>query len=374
MNPFHPLAWAHDTFWSLFTHGTVGLTAHSFDDADTATARPVVQPRPVVETPRAYRQAELPQEAIGMTWSSERFEHEGTTYDVKLYIPSAYDGRPLPMIVMLHGAQQDSDDFATGTEMNVVAEERGFIVVYPEQPESSNPLKCWNWFLPANQMRESGETAAIAALTRDVMARYNVDDARVYVAGMSAGGALAVNLAVTHPDLYAAAAVHSGLAFGVADEQISALCAMNDGRGKVRLPQASFAASGTRAVPLIVFHGDADDTVHPLNSEQIVEMSRLMHCDVEGALPSAAARAGRHEDGHAYTQRVFHDRDGVPVGEQWLVHGLGHAWSGGHPDGTHTDARGPHASREIVRFFDQFAIDRTAIQGDVCGRSEMSLP
>jgi poly(3-hydroxybutyrate) depolymerase len=178
---------------------------------------------------------------------------------------------------------------------------------------------------------------------------------------MSAGGAMAVNLAVTHPDLYAAAAIHSGVAFGVADEPLSALCAMNDGLGQVRLPETFFDGEHPRAVPLIVFHGDADDIVHPRNCDQISAMRRLLvgtPGDTRPPRPIQVENLENVENGHAYTRHVFHDHKGVLIGEQWLVHGLGHAWSGGHPGGSHTDVRGPHATQEIVRFFGQFALDQ----------------
>ncbi|WP_250516930.1 PHB depolymerase family esterase [Caballeronia sp. INDeC2] len=361
MNPFHPFAWAHDSFWSFFPREFTGLTTQFVDNAETPVAGSATQSKPENEAHSADElsrgDTSIAQESAHR-WLSKSFEHGNETYRYKVYIPGSHDTQPLPMIVMLHGAQQDSDDFASGTGMNIVAEEMGFIVVYPEQSESSNPLRCWNWFLPANQTRESGEAAAIAALTREVAATYDVDRARVYVAGMSAGGALAVNLAVTHPELYAAAAIHSGLAFGVADEQLAALCAMNDGRGKVRLPRTSSDGLKARAVPLIVFHGDADDTVHPRNGEQIVSMSQLLHGISDETVTCSSTYTGHEEGGHAYTRQVFHDRDGVLIGEQWVVHGLGHAWSGGYPDGTHTDIRGPRASREIARFFGQFAGER----------------
>jgi poly(hydroxyalkanoate) depolymerase family esterase len=259
---------------------------------------------------------------------------------------------------MLHGAQQDADDFAAGTQMNDVAEKAGFIVVYPEQSESANLLRCWNWFNPSNQARDSGETAALAALTSELIVQCNADPDRVYVAGLSAGGAMAINLAVVYPDLYAAAAVHSGVAFGVADEHFSALCAMNDGRGRVRLPKTLSSAAQTRAVPLIVFHGDSDDVVHPRNSEQIVEMSRMWRDHVIDAPLAKATHVEREDNRYAYTHHVWEDQDGLLLGEQWLVHGLGHAWSGGHPDGTYTDVLGPDASAEIVRFVSQFSLDR----------------
>lgn len=373
MNSSDPLASAHDTLWSLFVLGPVGLAAQFFIHPQTAVASPAPQtrPQPVTHEPASHhsdasnvqlRAAESPvkrfvPEAGGPQWLSSRFEHGDATHIYKLYVPSGYDGRPLPMIVMLHGAQQDPDDFAAGTEMNAAAEAQGYIVVYPEQSESANPLRCWNWFRPADQTRESGETAMVAALTREVMAMCNVDEARVYVAGMSAGAAMAVNLAVTQPDLYAAAAIHSGVAFGIADEPLSALCAMNDGMGKLRLPESSSDGAPPRTVPLIVFHGDADDTVHPRNSDQIVAMNRLLLGASGDAHQPALTYLENAENGHSYTRHVFRDREGVTIGEQWLVHGLGHAWSGGNPDGTYTDVRGPHATREIVRFFRLFELD-----------------
>jgi poly(hydroxyalkanoate) depolymerase family esterase len=300
----------------------------------------------------ASPEATLPQEESPQ-WFSQCFEVDGTPQMFKIFIPSSYRSQSLPLIVMLHGAHQAPDDFSAGTGMNAVAEEEGYIVVYPEQAESANLLRCWNWFRPKDRARECGETAAIAALTREVMATYNVDDARVYVAGMSAGGAMAVNLAVTHPDLFAAVAIHSGVAFGVADEHVSALCAMNDGKGKIRLPGAIVEAKNRRAVPLIIFHGDADDTVHPRNSDQIVAMGRMLHGDFEPIERTGSAHIDAAAGQYAYSRTVFRDQCGSVAVEQWLVHGLGHAWSGGHPHGSYTDSSGPCASKEAVRFFKQ---------------------
>ncbi|CAB3799612.1 extracellular catalytic domain type 1 short-chain-length polyhydroxyalkanoate depolymerase [Pararobbsia alpina] len=371
MNPFDPLESSNDTFWSLLMLGPLRLVAPFFIDPQTTVASPAlkVRLRPVrKEAPphdsdasdvqlRAdeFTVERLLPDADGPRWLSSHFEHGEDTHLFKLYVPGGYTGEPLPMIVMLHGAQQDPDDFAAGTEMNAAAEAKGYIVVYPLQSESANPLRCWNWFRPADQMRGSGETAMLAALTREVMAACNVDRTRVYIAGMSAGGAMAVNLAVTHPDLYAAGAIHSGVAFGVADEPLSALSAMKDGMVKARLPETLTDGVRPRAVPLIVFHGDADDTVHPRNSDQIIAMSQQLPSAPE-TQPPASTHTGNPENGHAYTRRVFRDHEGVPTGEQWLVHGPGHAWSGGHPAGSHTDVRGPHATQAIVRFFGQFAL------------------
>jgi poly(hydroxyalkanoate) depolymerase family esterase len=365
MDPFDALVSTRDMLWSLIVLGPVGLAMQYFIDPRTDASSAV--PEAAIEAAHArYRHMASPQSntvasLVGCLspeenephWLSRRFEHGNDTLRFKLYIPSGYNGDPMPMVVMLHGAQQDADNFAAGTEMNAIAEARGYIVVYPEQSEGANPLKCWNWFRPADRQRESGETAMIAALTREVMTNFNIDDARVYVAGMSAGGAMAINLAVMYPDLYAAAASHSGIAFGVADESLSALCAMNDGMGKCRLPGRSADKIPARAVPLIVFHGDADDTVHPRNSDQIVAMSRLLSVGEDDRQMPAFTHIDNEENGLGHTRHVFNGRDGAPHGEQWIVHGLGHAWSGGSPVGTHTDARGPHASKEIIRFFGQ---------------------
>ncbi|BBQ00402.1 hypothetical protein BSFA1_55300 [Burkholderia sp. SFA1] len=380
MSSFDPFSPAN-AFWSLFGFAIAPYGAQFLEGADTAVAsspdreqnppwcgedarqiNPASIPvMPVVSSPILKEAPTAPRgNGLGSierpNWLSQHVEVCDETQPFKVYIPSIYRGQSLPLIVMLHGAQQDPDDFALGTGMNAVAEEKGYIVVYPEQSESASLLRCWNWWRPENQTRDSGETALIAALTRHVMATYNVDRARVYVAGMSAGGAMAVNLAVTHPDLYAAAAIHSGVAFGVADEHLSALCAMNDGKGKIRLPTSMPDGKSRRTVPLIVFHGDADDTVHPRNGEQIVAMNRTVHGDF-GDTPAESMHSNPGVDVHASTRHVFRDQTGALVGEQWIVHGLGHAWSGGSPDGSYTDLRGPCATREIVRFFEQHWLD-----------------
>ena len=363
-----------DAWWSLFSFALAPFGAHFLESTDTGVASALdrerdalqlvsapVSPVPVASSPTSKEAATaFSGDGSARTesphWLSQHFQLGDETHAFKVYVPSSYRGQSLPLIVMLHGAQQDPDDFALGTGMNAVAEEKGYIVVYPEQSESVSSLRCWNWFRPEDRTRDRGETSMIAALTRHAMATYNVDHTRVYVAGMSAGGAMAVNLAVTYPDLFAGAAIHSGIAFGVANEHLSALCAMNDGLGKIRLPEPTSPGKRERAVPLIVFHGDADDTVHPRNGEQIVAMSRTQHGGFSD-MPAESMCGNAGAEGHPSTRYVFCNQSGAPVGEQWIVHGLGHAWSGGHPDGTYTDLRGPCATREIVRFFEQLRLE-----------------
>ena len=258
--------------------------------------------------------------------------------DFKLYIPPGAGDRPLPLLVMLHGCTQNPDDFAAGTAMNTLASEQGFYVLYPAQSQQANPQRCWNWFKHNHQARGRGEPALLAGMTREVMAAYPVDADRVYVAGLSAGGAMAAILGDTYPDIFAAVGVHSGLAAGSATDLPSALSAMQSGANPAP-PRAS-----ANAVPTIAFHGDADNTVHPANSGQVIAASAAMAASVEvDQLTSSGGRTA--------TRRIHHAADGTVLAEHWLVHGAPHAWSGGSATGSYTDPRGPDASAEMLRFF-----------------------
>lgn len=260
----------------------------------------------------------------------------------KLYVPSGEAGRR-PLIVMLHGCTQSPDDFATGTGMNRLADEHGMLVAYPEQSQAANAKKCWNWFQAKDQKREGGEPAIIAAITRQVMARHAIDPDRVYIAGLSAGGAAAAIMGEVYPDLFAAVGVHSGLACGAARDMPSAFMAMRAGGND--LP-ARNAGDGPPFVPTILFHGDRDATVHPVNGDQVLAQSRATADRLSTRRTSGTTPAGLR-----YSVTVEETAEGKPVLEHWRVHGAGHAWSGGHVAGTFTEPRGPDASREMVRFF-----------------------
>lgn len=258
----------------------------------------------------------------------------------RLFIPSRYQERPLPLIVMLHGCTQSPDDFAAGTRMNFIAEEQNCFVVYPAQPSHANHAKCWNWFRSADQQRGRGEPSLIAGITRQIMDDYSIDRTRVYVGGLSAGAAAAAIMGATYDDLYAAIGIHSGLACGVATDLPSALVAMRQGGSGPK------AISGDRpSVPTIVFHGDRDTTVHPNNGGQILDQS------VKTMRTQKQVHRGQVPGGHAYTRTILSDATGRGMLEHWNIHGAGHAWSGGSPAGSYTDPRGPDATREMLRFF-----------------------
>jgi poly(hydroxyalkanoate) depolymerase family esterase len=242
------------------------------------------------------------------------------------------------MVVMLHGCTQSPDDFAAGTRMNELAEEQTFLAVYPGQPQSANMQKCWNWFNASDQQRERGEPSLIAGIAREVIREFSADPTRVYAAGLSAGGAAAAILAVTYPDLFAAVGVHSGLPCGAAKDMPSAFAAMN-GAGTAQ-PRGTHAS-----VPTIVFHGDADRTVNPVNGDRVIAQA------TPEATSSKIVTHGQSPGGMTYTRTIQSDGSGREVLEQWVLHGAGHAWSGGSPTGSYTDPRGPDASREMVRFF-----------------------
>jgi len=266
------------------------------------------------------------------------FSSHGIRLEYRLASPQN-GARPAPLILMLHGCTQDADDFATGTDMDRLATQAGFHVLYPSQSSRRNSRKCWNWFEPAHQERNAGEVAALNALTCLVASRPEIAAEHVFVAGMSAGGAMALVLSEQYPELLAGVGVHSGLPFGIAKSVPQALSAMQG----TRRPHGSVAASSSDA-PLIVFHGGADQTVHPDNAMHIVA-SRLKNVEAS-KVSHDGTRAGRR-----FVRTVYLDRHEQIVCEDWNLPDAGHRWSGGNPAGSHTDRAGPSASVEMVRFF-----------------------
>ena len=334
---------------------------------------------PVPET--SFRCANSHTSTAAGAFTEGSHTHASLTRRYKLYTPPGSAGsadstgstdKGLPLVVMLHGCTQNPDDFAAGTGMNALAREQGLYVLYPAQSADANPQRCWNWFKHNHQSRGRGEAALLASMTLSIMQQHGIDARRVYIAGLSAGGAMAAIVAAAYPEIYAAVGVHSGLAVGAASNVSEALAAMRSGaKGSRGGSVGGFKGKGQdgpcRPVPTIVFHGDQDHTVHPLNGQQVSEQ-------VSAAAPGAAGKRveqGVSSGGRRFTRTVHLRSNAVEsdaasgavsgiaggsvasstVAEHWLVHGAGHAWSGGDPKGSYTDSAGPEASREMLRFF-----------------------
>lgn len=268
----------------------------------------------------------------GASFRLRIYDGEAGRRNFKLYVPESKPSKNPPLLVMLHGCNQNPDDFALGTRMNAMAEACGMIVVYPEQPKKANISGCWNWFNPAHQRRGAGEPAIIAGLTQKIISEFNCNPGRVFVAGLSAGGAMAVIMGECYPDIFSAVGVHSGLAYQSANDIVSAFEAM---RG------VKYKAKTRSNMRTIVFHGDADTTVHASNGEEVAAMHPSSQTEERFTIPQKKS----------YTRSLETNSKGRSIKEYWVLHGVGHAWSGGSPAGSYTDPKGPDASQEMLRFF-----------------------
>ena len=283
---------------------------------------------------------------------SRTFTSPVGTLAYKLYVPSSYDAaatRAVPLLVMLHGCTQSPDDFAAGTQMNAQADLHGFLVAYPAQAASANANKCWNWFRPQDQARGGGEPALITGMTAEIGSDYHVDPARIYVAGLSAGAAMAVVLGSTYPEVFAAVGAHSGLPYRAAHDVASAFSAMRSGAAAGAKAGVQVAGAST---PTIVFHGDRDHTVSAKNADAILASQTRASA---AAAHVTTRDSGSAPGGRGYKHTTYADASGRTMLEDWRVHGGGHAWMGGSSSGSYTDPQGPDASAEMVRFFLQHA-------------------
>ena len=341
----------------------------STSSSPAAPASPFTAPSPwvldgcvfeidAVAAPAQSAAQHSPRSAAADIFTAGQHSHARLTRRYKLYVPPAPRGASTqtarPLVLMLHGCTQSADDFAAGTAMNRLAREQGFFVLYPEQSSEANSSRCWNWFKHNHQQRGRGEPALLASLTQTVMREHGIDPQRVYVAGLSAGGAMAAILGQAYPDLYAAVGVHSGLASGAARSLPEALAAMKSGAvmGQQAAAPAVVPTVVSTVVPTIVFHGDQDATVHPKNGAQVIEAQIAAGGVGTTVLEESGTSIGSSQQGRRYTRHIHHAaNDQRSIAEHWVVHGAGHAWSGGSATGSYTDAQGPDASAEMLRFF-----------------------
>jgi poly(hydroxyalkanoate) depolymerase family esterase len=318
----------------------------------SAKVIPLAPRRPLGETLRALRARPIMPESLpdapepgpapdfGERFLKRTYSGPAGSLAYRLYVPADHEGQELALVLMLHGCSQDPEDFALGTRMNDLAEEFGLIVAYPHQPRLANPQGCWNWFDRRHQNRGSGEPAKLAGLAQALVKEFDVRRERVFAAGLSAGGAMAEILAETYPDVFDAVGIHSGLPYKSAGDVPSAFAAM---KGTATFEPAP-VATGARHARKIIIHGLADGTVAPVNGERLLEEVELETSLTRSDLdwPIEGGRASRV---------ALKSADGQPVAEQWLVEGGGHAWFGGDPRGSYTQAVGLDASRVMVRFF-----------------------
>jgi poly(hydroxyalkanoate) depolymerase family esterase len=330
------------------------------DEVATKNREPLVSPKihlikPVAAAKEAQRRsARIIAPGQPGEFVSRSHSNAAGTRAYKLYVPETYTDKPMPLIVMLHGCTQSPDDFAAGTRMNRLADKGGFLVAYPAQSTNANGSRCWNWFNPRDQVPDRGEPSLIAGITREVASLYPVDEGRIFVAGLSAGAAMAVILGATYPELFAAVGVHSGLPYSAAYDVPSAFAAMrgstapiSDAGNRSRTPTPQ---TRRHVQPTIVFHGDQDAIVNAVNGNAIVAQAIAHWASKSGPL-TRAVQERKTVNGREYTATFYRDSALRPLVEEWVLHGAGHAWSGGCSDGSFTDVTGPDASAEMIRFF-----------------------
>lgn len=324
---------------AAFTPAAVDQAATDVEFRETTRHAPDIKvPSPPLPTQPSSRPS---------SFGLHNFEQGQRGYAYRLFVPGRVDDSPIPLVVMLHGCKQDSGDFANGTAMNEIAEREKFMVLYPEQPRTANSMGCWNWFDPAHQARDRGEPAMIAALTQHVASTNGVDPARIYVAGLSAGAAMAAIMGQLYPEIFAAVGVHSGLAPGAAHSVASAFAAMSKGPG----PRAKTQAIG---IPVIIFQGSGDSTVAQANADAIIR-SELAEWSSKGSALVENRQSVDAAGKRPSTTALWSDAAGKSIIESWTIDAGPHAWSGGHASGSFTDPTGPSATRAMVEFFRRHA-------------------
>ncbi|MEO7971727.1 MAG: PHB depolymerase family esterase [bacterium] len=309
--------------------------------------------------------------AYGGSWAGGTVKNSFGSRDYKLWLATGYrKEKPVPLVLMLHGCMQKADDLAALSGMNDLADVNNFLVAYPQQVATANPLSCWNWFDPNHQAREAGEPALIAAVVQDIRAGYNIDEKRIYVVGISAGGAMAVVMAATYPELFAGLGVMAGVEFKAGTTVAGGLAAMKSGgpdpnqQGLLAFQSMQQAlGAAKKRMPVIAFHGMKDPYLNPVNTDQLIAQWAQTNDYLDDgkdndsvSIQSPVATKGAVPNGYSYTRSQYKDSKGRLLIEKWIVEGLGHAWSGSPIASQFADAKGPKASAETWRFFTETSL------------------
>ena len=237
----------------------------------------------------------------------------------RFYVPDGLTG-PAPLVVVLHGCTQNAAVYDHGSGWSTLADRHGFMLLFPEQKRENNPLLCFNWFQGGDTQRGQGEAASIRAMIALMAETFPVDAARIFVTGLSAGGAMTSVMLATYPELFAGGAILAGVAYGCADNVGEAFDCMG---GRSRTDAAALVAQVRRASThkgpwprLQVWQGSADHTVVPSNADAIVRQWATLH-----GLPEAPSRIDQ-VDGHP--RRVWLGPDGAALIEHYEIAGMGH--------------------------------------------------
>ncbi|HKO99651.1 MAG TPA: PHB depolymerase family esterase [Pyrinomonadaceae bacterium] len=309
--------------------------------------------------------------AYGGSWVSGTTKNSFGSRNYKLWLSSGYrKEKPVPLVLMLHGCMQKPEDLATASGMNDLADANNFLVVYPEQVAAANPLSCWNWFDAKHQSRDEGEPSLIAAVVQDIRSAYRIDAKRIYVVGISAGGAMAVVMAANYPDVFAGLGVIAGEEFKAATTVEAGLASMKTGgpdpnqQGQLAYQAMQKNLGSKKRMPVIAFHGMKDPYLNPLNTEQLISQWAQTNDYLDDgkdndsvAIKSVSDSKGAVADGYSYTKGQFKDSNGRLLMEKWMVEGLGHAWPGSPNANQFADPKGPKATAEIWRFFGETNLD-----------------
>lgn len=286
----------------------------------------------------------------------------GSRMSYWLYLPDREMPTPTPLVVMLHGCAQSATQFAQGTRMNLLAEQHGFAVLYPQQSATPDPSRCWRWYKKTVQ-QGGGEVKSIVAIIENTIRQYQIDPSRIYVAGLSAGAAMAHIVALNHPHLIAAVGLHSGTVFGAADSRMEGYSVMQNGADDALKAAIGHAASKFELFPImpaILIHGEQDGIVRPINllhlTRQFTELNHLSGSKAAPMLIKEGRKAGGPRSGNAYSTREYVIGN-KPILKICEIAQLDHAWSGGDASVRFHERKGPDASKMMWDFFSKHRRD-----------------